>query len=313
MRPPAGEADPSLRRVQRDSAVIAVAAAALALLIQRGQPGGALGVLAGAALMGVSYTAIKGGVTALVQRAAAAGDGLRGGARLRTAGGLAPAQGHRALPGDRHRRLGRSGRAQGAPAGPVRRRVRAGSGDRGRSGPAGQRDSRAALLMRFTGGAPCDILDSLHGHPAGRSLAGSAGQGWSRAGMEKLEHPLWIVDAANRIFGPAVNALLGLFGFQAADPANPIPNYLVMVYLIVFGLDCAGARAAVAAERREPGQAADRVRGRGRRPLRHAARTSSGRRGRATCRWSGRSGPSSWCRTSSAWSRASWRPPAAST
>jgi len=54
--------------------------------------------------------------------------------------------------------------------------------------------------------------------------------------MEKLEHPLWIVDAANRLFGPAVNALLGLFGFQAADPANPIPNYLVMVYLIVAAL-----------------------------------------------------------------------------
>jgi len=54
--------------------------------------------------------------------------------------------------------------------------------------------------------------------------------------MEKLEHPLWIVDAANRIFGPAVNALLGLFGMQAADPANPIPNYLVIAYLVVLGL-----------------------------------------------------------------------------
>ena len=72
-RPLAGEADPSLRRVQRDSALIAVAGALLALLIQRGRPAGALGVLAGAALMGVSYTAIKGGVTALVQRSAAAG------------------------------------------------------------------------------------------------------------------------------------------------------------------------------------------------------------------------------------------------
>jgi F-type H+-transporting ATPase subunit a len=54
--------------------------------------------------------------------------------------------------------------------------------------------------------------------------------------MEKLEHPLWIVDAANALFGPAVNALLGLLGFQAADPAHPIPNYLVMVYLIVIAL-----------------------------------------------------------------------------
>jgi len=69
----AGEFDPSLRRVQRDSAVIAVAAAAAALLVQRGRVEGALGVLAGAALMGFSYTAIKGGVTALLQRAVAAG------------------------------------------------------------------------------------------------------------------------------------------------------------------------------------------------------------------------------------------------
>ena len=66
-----GEADPSLRRVQRDSALIAVAAAALALALQRGRPEGALGVIAGAGLMAFSYTAIKGGVTALVRRAAA--------------------------------------------------------------------------------------------------------------------------------------------------------------------------------------------------------------------------------------------------
>jgi hypothetical protein len=59
--------------VQRDSAAIAVAAAALALVIQRGRPDGALGVLAGAGLMGFSYAAIKGGVTALLERAVAAG------------------------------------------------------------------------------------------------------------------------------------------------------------------------------------------------------------------------------------------------
>ena len=67
------EVDPSLRRVQRDSAAIAVAAAVLALALQGGRPEGALGVLAGAGLMGVSYAAIKGGVTALLARAAAAG------------------------------------------------------------------------------------------------------------------------------------------------------------------------------------------------------------------------------------------------
>jgi hypothetical protein len=74
MRQPAwGEADPSLRRIQRDSAVIAAAAAAVALVAQRGRPEGVLGVLAGAGLMGVSYAAIKGGVTAMLQRAAAKG------------------------------------------------------------------------------------------------------------------------------------------------------------------------------------------------------------------------------------------------
>lgn len=64
------ESDPALRRVQRDSAVLAVAAAVLALALQRGRPEGALGVLAGAGLMGFSYAAIKGGVTALLARAA---------------------------------------------------------------------------------------------------------------------------------------------------------------------------------------------------------------------------------------------------
>ena len=51
--------------------------------------------------------------------------------------------------------------------------------------------------------------------------------------MEKLEHELWIVQAVNAIFGPAVNAFLGLFGYHVADPAKVIPNYLVMTYLIV--------------------------------------------------------------------------------
>jgi hypothetical protein len=54
--------------------------------------------------------------------------------------------------------------------------------------------------------------------------------------MEKLEHELWIVQAANAVFGPMVNALLGWFGFHVADPSKPIPNYLVMVYLIVLVL-----------------------------------------------------------------------------
>jgi len=77
-QPASGEADPSLRRIQRDSAVIAVAAAAVALVVQRGRSEGALGVLAGAGLMGVSYAAIKSGVTALLQRTAAAGQAAPG-------------------------------------------------------------------------------------------------------------------------------------------------------------------------------------------------------------------------------------------
>jgi hypothetical protein len=73
----AREADPSLRRVQRDSAVIVLAAAAVALVVEGGRPAGALGVLAGAGLMGLSYAAINGGVTALLKRAATASPGER--------------------------------------------------------------------------------------------------------------------------------------------------------------------------------------------------------------------------------------------
>jgi hypothetical protein len=75
----ASEPDPSLRRLQRDSALIAAAAVALALALQEGRPEGALGVLAGAGLMGVSYAAIKGGVTALVQGILGDGGGAPGG------------------------------------------------------------------------------------------------------------------------------------------------------------------------------------------------------------------------------------------
>ena len=53
--------------------------------------------------------------------------------------------------------------------------------------------------------------------------------------MEKLHHELWIVTAANKLFGPAVAALLERFGFHV-DPAHAIPDYLVMVAVIVFGL-----------------------------------------------------------------------------
>ena len=81
-----GDADPSLRRVQRDSAIIAAAAVVLALALQGGRPEGALGVLAGAGLMGVSYAAIKGGVTALVQRDSGGWPRRAGGTRVQEAG-----------------------------------------------------------------------------------------------------------------------------------------------------------------------------------------------------------------------------------
>ena len=62
------EPDASLRRVQRDAAIICLALAALAVVMMRGRPEGALGVLAGGALMAVSYAAIKGGVDAALGR-----------------------------------------------------------------------------------------------------------------------------------------------------------------------------------------------------------------------------------------------------
>jgi F-type H+-transporting ATPase subunit a len=52
--------------------------------------------------------------------------------------------------------------------------------------------------------------------------------------MEKLEHPLWIVDLVNAVLGPPVKAALEALGFHIkAEHGNVIPNYLVMVMLIV--------------------------------------------------------------------------------
>jgi len=50
------------------------------------------------------------------------------------------------------------------------------------------------------------------------------------------EHPLLIVDLVNAALGPLVRSILEPFGFHF-DPAHPvIPNYLVMVMLIVAGI-----------------------------------------------------------------------------
>ncbi|MED5377332.1 MAG: F0F1 ATP synthase subunit A [Acidobacteriota bacterium] len=51
--------------------------------------------------------------------------------------------------------------------------------------------------------------------------------------MDQLEHPLWIVDTANAVFGPFIAALLGLLGFDLSHAEHVIPNYLVISGLIV--------------------------------------------------------------------------------
>src|SRR5688572_19429097 len=53
--------------------------------------------------------------------------------------------------------------------------------------------------------------------------------------MEKLEHPLWIVDFVNAILGPLVRAIGEALGYHFTGH-HVIPNYLVMVLLIVTGL-----------------------------------------------------------------------------
>ena len=50
--------------------------------------------------------------------------------------------------------------------------------------------------------------------------------------MQKLEHPLWIVQAVNALLGPIVAAALAPLGFHF-QPGHVIPDYLVMCLLIV--------------------------------------------------------------------------------
>ncbi len=54
--------------------------------------------------------------------------------------------------------------------------------------------------------------------------------------MEKIEHPLWIVQAANALLGPTVARLLAALGFHVKPGAEVIPAYLVMVVLVVTAL-----------------------------------------------------------------------------
>jgi F-type H+-transporting ATPase subunit a len=53
--------------------------------------------------------------------------------------------------------------------------------------------------------------------------------------MEKLEHPLWIVEFVNALLGRPVAAVLGALGFHVQGP-EVIPNYLVMTLVIVLAV-----------------------------------------------------------------------------
>jgi hypothetical protein len=104
--------DQALRRFERDAAIACGAMAVIALLAERGRPEGAAGVLAGGALMALSYWAIKGGVDLVVDLAARA--------RL-TASAREP--GGRATAWPRRRAEREGGTPCSAPALPARRRV----------------------------------------------------------------------------------------------------------------------------------------------------------------------------------------------
>lgn len=53
--------------------------------------------------------------------------------------------------------------------------------------------------------------------------------------MEKLEHPLWVVEWVNALLGPVVAAALKPLGYEFHG-GEVIPNYLVMVMLIVAAI-----------------------------------------------------------------------------
>jgi hypothetical protein len=69
----AADPDQGLRQFERDAAVACGAMALIALVVERGRPDGAAGVVAGGALMALSYWAIKGGVDLVVARSNRAG------------------------------------------------------------------------------------------------------------------------------------------------------------------------------------------------------------------------------------------------
>lgn len=52
--------------------------------------------------------------------------------------------------------------------------------------------------------------------------------------MEKLEHPLWIVQAVNRLLGPVVAPILAAIGHPVAPGRDAIPDFLAISLLIVL-------------------------------------------------------------------------------
>ncbi|HEX7484996.1 MAG TPA: F0F1 ATP synthase subunit A [Vicinamibacterales bacterium] len=54
--------------------------------------------------------------------------------------------------------------------------------------------------------------------------------------MEKLEHPLWIVQIVNALFGPLVVAALRPLGIQFKPGQEVIPDFIVMSLLILVGV-----------------------------------------------------------------------------
>jgi len=54
--------------------------------------------------------------------------------------------------------------------------------------------------------------------------------------MDKLHHQLWIVDAVNAVFGPAVAALLRMFGREVPAGGHVIPDYLAILLVLFAAL-----------------------------------------------------------------------------
>jgi F-type H+-transporting ATPase subunit a len=50
--------------------------------------------------------------------------------------------------------------------------------------------------------------------------------------MEGLEHTVLVAELFNKAFGRPILALLNLLGIHPANPASPVPDYLVMVIIV---------------------------------------------------------------------------------